>query len=174
MLDWAISKMLMSMAAVTLIVLSLYFFTELVKKNQVADNKMQDIADQIAERVSDVSNFQGVIKYNITFQESAGEGGMILPIHLDDDDYDIIFTRQSVSVSHLSESRTAYFSSRVHIFDPVVLPRGELTSDAIEGLDDVNRIGEIESGTDFVVENRERIVDGQHTYLTFLYPVMSI
>jgi len=166
--------MLMSMAAVTLIVLSLYFFSELVKKNQDADNRMLDIADQIAERVSDVSNFQGVIKYNITFQESAGDRGMVLPIHLDEDNYNIIFTRHSVTLSHLSESRTAYFSSRIHIFDPAVLPPGELTSDAIEGLDDVNRISEIESGTDFVVENRERIVDGQHTYLTFLYPVVSI
>ena len=172
MLDWALSKMLMSMAAVTLIVLSIYFFSELVKKNQVADNKMQDIADQIAERVSDVSNFQGSIKHNISFRESAGERGFNLPIHLDDSNYEITFSRQSVTVSHLSESRTAYFSSRVHLFYPTDLPSGELTSDAIEDLDHENRIREIESGTDFIIENRERIIDGQHTYLTLVYPVL--
>lgn len=174
MLDWAISKMLMSVAAVTLIVLSLFFFSDLVKKNQITDNIMQDIAEQVAERVSEVSNFEGIIKHNFTFQDSMDARGLHLPTHLDDDNYKIIFTQRSITISHLSEKRTALFSSQVHLFDPKILPHGELTSDEIANLDDKNLFQEIESGIDFVVENREKIVDGQHTYLTLLYPVVRI
>ncbi len=174
MIDWAISKTAMSMAAVALILLSIFFFSDLMKENQIADTLMQDIADQIAERTDQVSTFEGVMKHNITFQDSPDARGLVLPIRLDDENYRITFTRGGVTVSHHSETRSSPFTDQVHLFDPEILSGSEITSREIEDLDRTNYLLEIESGTDLVVENVGMIVDGEYVYLTFLYEVVSI
>ena len=174
MIDWAISKTAMSMVAVALILLSIFFFSDLMKENQIADTVMQDIADQIAERTDQVTTFEGVIKHNITFQDSPDARGLVLPIRLDDENYRIRFTRGSVAVVHHSETRSSYFTGEVHLFDPEILSGNEITGYEMEELDRAYYLFEIESGTDLVVENLGKIVDGQYVYLTFLYEVVSI
>jgi len=174
MIDWAISKTVMSMAAVALILLSIFFFSDLMKENQIADTVMQDIADQISERTDQVATFDGVIKHNITFQDSPDARGLVLPVHLDDENYRIIFTRGGVTVSHHSETRSSRFTDQVHLFDPEILSGSEITSQEMEDLDRTHYLLEIESGTDMVVENVGKIVDGQYVYLTFLYEVVSV
>jgi len=176
MLDWAISKMVMSLAAVTLIIISLFFFSELAKDNQIADTNMQDIADQIAGRVNQAAMFQGAIKHNITYSQEPEARGLHLPRHLDDRDYYLEFTNGSVTVLHGTETQSSLFSVYIHLFDPEHLPEGELSYDDIASLDNQNRQKTIISGVDLVVENVARIVNGQYTYLTCLYelnPILS-
>jgi len=174
MLDWAISKMVMSVAAVTLVIISLFFFSEMARDNQIADTNMQDIADQIAGRVNQVTMFQGTIRHNLTYSSSPEARGLHLPRHLDDRDYYLEFTNGSVTVMHRSETSTALFSVYIHLYDPDHLPDGELSSGDIASLDAQSRKKTVVSGVDFVVENVARIVDGQYTYLTCLYEVGSI
>ena len=174
MLDWAISKMVMSIAAVTLVIISLFFFSELARDNQIADTNMQDIADQVAGRVNQAAMFQGGIRHNITYSPDPGARGLHLPRRLNDRDYSLEFTNGSVTVIHRSETSTALFSVYIHLYDPDTLPVGELSSGDIASLDFQNRIKTIISGVDLVVENVARIVDGQYTYLTCLYEVGSV
>ncbi len=169
MLDWVISKMVMSVAAVTLVIISLFFFSELARDNQIADTNMQDIADQIAGRINQAVIFQGGIRHNITYNPKPEARGLHLPRHLNDRDYYLEFTNGSVTVIHGSETSTALFSAYIHLFDPDHLPDGELSSGDIAYLDQQNRMKTIISGVDLAVENIARIVDGQYTYLTCLY-----
>ena len=139
MLDWAISKMVMSVAAVTLVIISLFFFSELARDNQIADTNMQDLADQVAGRVNQAAMFQGAIRHNITYSSEPEARGLHMPRQLDGRDYYLEFTNGSVTVMHKSETRTALFSVYIHLFDPNQLPDGELSSGDIASLDKQNR-----------------------------------
>jgi len=168
------SKVVMSIAAISLIVLSLIFFSSFVKEDQLVINELDDISVKIAQTVNQALSFPGEIRYNVTYQENMSTRGLWLPIHVNGKDYDLFFTTGSISISQNSDRETSRFNGPLHLWGPDSIPEKDITSEELRKLDSRHAFTELCSGSDFVVENIERIVDGKHVYLTLLYEVISI
>lgn len=174
MIDWMVSKIVMSILAVGLIVVSFAFFSDVLREDHAADVTMQDIADRVAEKIDQIGSFQGEIRQNVTFKDDPSATGLNLPIHLEDEEYRISFTQGSVSVERLSETRSSDLSVSVHLFGPDELPDNEITSERLREKDREHRRLSLGSGTGFVIENVPKIVDGEYLYVTLLYEDMSL
>lgn len=174
MIDWFVSKVTMSFAVSSLIILSFVFFSTVIHEDRLTNDALQDVADEIANKINQALSFPGMVRYNATYQEDPSTTGLHLPIRINAKNYDLLFTRGSVTLSLGSERRTAHFSNQVHLFGPGELPEERITSGGLWTLDGRHLTLRTVSGNDFVVENIPKVIDGKFTYVTLAYVVISV
>lgn len=174
MIDWALSKIVMSIAAISFIALAIVFFGNIMEENNVNDIQFKETADRIAKQVSETLSFNGELRSNFTFRSNKTNRAELLPLEINDEKYTLTFYRTSVKIDYSSSSISSQFTGKVHLFDPEMIPDIDVTSKWISDLDAGYYNQTIHSGVDFVVENQLRIVDGKYSFLTFIYPVVEI
>lgn len=171
MIDWALSKMIMSAMAIALMVFSFVFFEGLMDDEQSVDIVLDDLTEHLAQRVAKTISFRGTVRYNFTYHAADEVNGNTLPRKLNDGDYKLYFTRSSIKIACAGQDGECYFSEKnaLHLFSPTLLPEVDITSRALDILDSTHFELEMDSGENFVLENVPLFVDGEFSYLTFLY-----
>jgi hypothetical protein len=171
MIDWLYSKITVTIVVFMLIAFFVGFFEW--HDNQVAITELQNITDEIAGRVNELSNIEAETALNFTFNKYLE--GVKLPPQIQNQQYIIKFTGDVIfatwegaqvastltyPVNNISNVNT------IHVWEPSAFAykRADIAT-----ADDAALWYELESGYDFVVERKLIEVSGHLEYHTFVY-----
>jgi hypothetical protein len=154
----------------------------IAQKRSLEELELQEVADEIAKRVNDVSSVNAETSVNMTFNEnkaSRGEG-ILLRDTIGGKDYEIELTPNMVIIRQDGRVATAKFDKSVHVWDPEVELNGRKYTNQSE-LDEIDsehiRVKK-SSGYDFTIERKQLTVDKGSRggvvleYHTFVYFTM--
>ncbi len=166
MLDWALSKIIVSVFTVMLIIFSVFVFS--AKRPDIEENELKAISDQISSNVNELSNTNSNSSVSFTFSENVT--AVTLPADIDDERYDMLFSTMWVTLETDRKSASSDFTERVHLWNPDEIDY--MTNETeMEELDRENTRLELVSGENFRVVRSELIVSGEIQYRTFLFQV---
>ncbi len=168
MLDWALSKVIVSIFTMSLVIFSIFVFS--TARDNIEENKLKSIANEISARVNELSNTHSNSSVYFTFRENAS--AITLPVEVDGDYYDIRITSTDVNLEAngkiASSDFTAENTDRVHLWNPDNIDY--VTNETeLESLDEENRFLDLVSGEGFRVVRSQLIVNGEIQYHTFIF-----
>ncbi|MEF8874177.1 MAG: hypothetical protein V5A88_05845 [Candidatus Thermoplasmatota archaeon] len=168
MLDWALSKIIVSIFTMFLVIFSVFVFS--VARDDIEETKLKSISNEISSKVNELSNTHSNSSVYFTFRENAS--AVTLPSEVDGEKYDIRISSTDVNLEAdgkiASSDFTAEDSKRVHLWDPDNIDY--VTNETeLNDLDDENRFVDLVSGEGFRVVRSELIVNGEIQYHTFIF-----
>ncbi|GEM_PF-2359845 len=168
MLDWALSKVFISIFTMGIVVFSIFVFS--AARDDLGETQLENISKEISSRVNELSNTYSNSSVYFTFRENAS--AIELPSDMDGDEYDIRISSDSVTVQMdgklASSDIRAEDASRVHLWHPDKI-NYTTNQTELEELDNENRFLDVVSGEGFRVVRTELIVNGEIEYHTFIF-----
>jgi len=164
MLDWALSKIIVSIFTVALIIFSIFVYS--AKQPDLEENQLKSISDKISSNINELSNIYSNSTESFTFSENAT--AVTLPADMDGDRYDIHFSTTWVSLETDRKSVSSEFTERIHLWDPANIDYTTNETE-LDQFDTQNTTLELVSGENFRVVRSELIVSGELQYRTFLF-----
>ncbi len=161
MLDWVLSKVAMSVAAILLIVVGAGYL-DLWEESSRTD-ELTRVAEEIADIVNELQGVNGRVRLRIG--PRSGSVGNI-PASIDQRSYTITIGHELVMVTQEDRSASAQFHERVQPWSP---ESDAYTSDEFDESDTDAALLRVDSGTELVVERRLLTVDGTYQWHTFIY-----
>ena len=163
MLDWVMSKIAMSVAAVILILLGVGYIES--QRESLERVELQNTARGLADLVNELAGTNS----NITIIVSPGgdQSSGHLPATIAGEAYAITIMPQLVAIGKDGVRRTAEFSEIVHPWHPSATV---FTDEALDQQDTAATPLELKSGTKIYIKRQMITVDGEHQWHTFIYP----
>lgn len=164
MIDFTISKIVVSMLVLFLVASSILYFTHL---NEVGkESKARAIVRFVASKINEVGSKEIETAVILTFNGTYTS----LPPKVGDEYYSLFIGGTSVRIVLKRYSTFLYTSVPVHAFSPDVLSNYHynLTSEVLKGLDLKYPYIEVNCQP-FVIENRRILVDGIYYNHVFVY-----
>jgi hypothetical protein len=163
MIDWLSSKFALCVASI--LILASAFTIIGIQRRSVEDFELERIADDIASHVNSVALTNAQASLVVKFDE--GDRDEAFPLEVGGNAYTVNLTKSAVQILQDEKRFLATFVESVHLWFPDVNFTYNVT--VMEELDQTHRYLQLESGTDFVVEQKlVRMEDGDE-YHTFIY-----
>ncbi len=164
MLDWALSKIIVSIFTVAIIIFSVFVFS--AKRPDIEENRLKAISNKISSDVNELSNTNANSSVAFTFRENGT--AVTLPADIDGERYDMRFSTTSVTLETSRKSVSSDFTKSVHLGNPANIDY--MTNETeLEKFDDENTTLDLVSGEKFKVVRSELIVSGEVQYRTFVF-----
>ncbi|MFP3871973.1 MAG: hypothetical protein ACOCTR_01760 [Candidatus Natronoplasma sp.] len=168
MLDWALSKIIVSIFTMALVIFSIFVFS--AAREDIDETRLKSLSQEISSRVNELSNTHSNSTLYFTFRENAS--AVELPSEIDGEEYEIRISSSEVSLEAqgklASSDITAEDSERVHLWDPSQINYTTNETELAE-IDDEHRYLDLVSGEGFRVMRCELIVSGETQYHTFIF-----
>lgn len=165
MLDWALSKIIISIFTVGLIIFSIFVFSS--KRAAIEEDKLRNISNRISSKVNELSNTYSNSSVYFTFSENVS--AVTLPGDIDGENYEIRISNSWLTLETERKVASSDFTEEIHLWDPSNVNYTTNESE-LERSDDQNTSLKIVSGEErFKVVRCELIVSGEIQYHTFLY-----
>lgn len=155
----------MSIAVVIMVASVVGFFS--IMKGQYDSRQLQDYADAMTKRVNEVSRLDIDTKSVIDFDENAT--GQNIKSTYRDRSYEVKITIDMVSLRQDTLMVTSHFSKHCHLFLPSDLSSMYTNKTELSELDKGHLEINFVSGSDFIVEQKRLVVEGNSEYHTFVY-----
>ncbi len=163
MIQFFLSKVTVSILALTLIAMAIGYFV-IFDKNAY-DVEASQLANQIASRIDEIAAQN--MEENIHFVYN-GSMGIHLPPRIGNEYYTLEISTRIVEVRMHNYGYAAYLHSTVYTFNPKLLEGKKVTSEMLHEYELKHPV--LVSHTDnFCVEQKYMLVDGLWQYVTFVY-----
>ncbi len=162
MFDYLMSKMTWIIAAVILTSSIIGIFTW--QRETVDRVELEQLTGHIASFIDETNGVEGKTDIIVSFKEES-DSSLHLPSSLNGRAYKINLTTSGVYISQGRDKDWCDFKGKIHLYDPIFLDNTTSLS-TISRLDNEFDTLEIESGKDFILENK-RVAGG---YRLFVFP----
>ncbi|MEW5761111.1 MAG: hypothetical protein AB1779_10150 [Candidatus Thermoplasmatota archaeon] len=168
MFEWITSKVVMSIAAIILIISIAGFFQ--LQRSSYEVTEFNNTAIAIANIVDDVSNSPANLKQNVTFGYG---GGIKIMRNFRGNPYELEFLKDRIILRQGTTMVTKGFIKNVHLWKPEtsknISEANRSTKEELAKLDSDNKNLKFKSGNDFVIEGKLINVSGNNEFHTFIY-----
>lgn len=163
MIDFTLSKIIVSMVVLFLVAMSLGYFKYLDEVQR--ESSARAIVRFIASKINEIGSREVETVVIITFDGNYTS----IPSKIGDEYYTLFIGGTSVRIVTRTYSTYAYTTVPVHAFSPeIIFQYQNLTSEDLKNLDIKYPYVEIRRQP-FVIENRRILVDGIYSYHVFVY-----
>lgn len=162
MLDLLTSKIAMMVAAVVILTSVLGIFS--MQMEDAKELELRNVADRISGTMDNMNTVKGETKEAITFEE--GEDGVYIKPKVDGKTYEITLTRYEVIVRQEGKTFLRNFIEDIHLWIP---EKFAYDSKELQNIDENNWKLNFTSGDGFTIHRKLIEIDGEKSYMTFVY-----
>jgi hypothetical protein len=163
MIQFFLSKVTVSVIALTLIAMAIGYFV--VFDKSAYDVEASQLANEVASRIDEIAAQNMVEKIYFMYN---GSMGIHLPAKIGNEYYTLQISTRIVSVRMHNYGYAAYLHSTVYTFNPKLLDGKKVTTEMLHEYQ--LKYNMVISHTDnFCVEQKYMLVDGLWQYVTFVY-----
>ena len=163
MIQFFISKITVSVLALSLIALAIGYF--LIFDSAAYDTKASEVADQVASRIDEISAQNMEMKILFVYNNTQG---VHLPPRIGSQYYTLEIGTRVVTIRLHDYGYAAYLHSTIYTYNPKILNGKKVTSQMLYH-DQLNHSLFISHTQAFYVQQKYMLVDGLWQYVTFIY-----
>lgn len=163
MLDWVMSKVAMSIAAVVLILTGVGYIES--QHDALTRTQLGAVARELADLVDELEGLDANVSVRLGPRTATAVGR--LPSTVADTEYTITVAQHTVLLAMGSLRVAETFIGNVHLWRP---DAREYTQATLDSKDGAVPTLEVPSGTRLVLARTQLVVDGEYQWHTYLYP----